>query len=48
MWNVGTQTRRPLGRQTARHAIGGLEEDAERSECPSVMAGISGETFPAP
>ena len=41
MWNVGTQTRRPLGRLTARHAVGGMEQDAERSECPAVMAGIS-------
>jgi len=48
VWNVGTQSRRPLGRLTARHADGGLDEDAERSECPAVMAGILGETFPAP
>jgi len=41
MWNVGTQFRRPLGRLTARQADGGLEEDAERSESPAVMAGIS-------
>jgi hypothetical protein len=25
MWNVGTQPHRPLGRLTARHAVGGLE-----------------------
>jgi len=30
-----------LGRLTARHAEGGLEKDAERSEGPVVMAGIS-------
>jgi len=28
--------------------IGGPEQDAERSECPAVMTGIPGETFPAP
>jgi hypothetical protein len=39
--NVGTQSRRPLGRLTARHADGGLEGDAERSECPAAMVGIS-------
>jgi hypothetical protein len=31
----------PLGKLTARHAEGGLEEDAERSERPTVMVGIS-------
>ena len=31
----------PLGKLTARHAEGGLEKDAERSERPAVMAGIS-------
>ncbi len=41
MWNVGTQYRRPLGRLTARQAVGGLEWDAERSECPPVVGGIS-------
>jgi hypothetical protein len=41
MRNVGTQSRRPLGRLTARHADGGLDGEAERSECPAVMAGIS-------
>lgn len=41
MRNVGIQSRRPLGRLTARHAEGGLEKDAERSEGPVVMAGIS-------
>jgi len=30
-----------MGRLTARHAVGGLEQDAERSECPAVMVGIS-------
>ncbi len=30
-----------LGRLTVRHAVGGLEQDAERSECPVVMVGIS-------
>ncbi len=30
-----------------RHADGGPEQDAERSECPIVMIGIPGETFPA-
>jgi hypothetical protein len=48
MRNVETQSRRPLGKLTARHAVGGLEQDAERSECLAVMAGIPGETFPAP
>ena len=28
------------GRLTVRHAEGGLEKDAERSECPVVMVGI--------
>ena len=41
MRNVGTQSHRPLGRLTARQADGGLDEDAERSECPTVMVGIS-------
>ncbi len=31
----------PSGRLTARHADDGLEKDAERSECPAVMVGIS-------
>jgi hypothetical protein len=31
----------PLGKLTARHAEGGLEKDAERSERPTVIAGIS-------
>jgi hypothetical protein len=38
---VETQFRRPLGRRTARHADGGLDRDAERSEGLAVMAGIS-------
>jgi len=37
-----------LGRLTARHAVGGLEQDAERSECLVVMIKIPGETFSAP
>jgi hypothetical protein len=45
---VETQFRRPLGRLTARHADGGLDEDAERSEGPAVTAGIPGATSPAP
>ncbi|OQY58331.1 MAG: hypothetical protein B6245_12355 [Desulfobacteraceae bacterium 4572_88] len=49
MRNVETRYRRPFtGRLTARHAVGGPEQDAERSECPAVMTGIPGETFPAP
>jgi len=49
MWNVETQFRRLFGgRLTVRHADGGLDWEAERSECPAVMAGIPGETFPAP
>jgi len=49
MWNVGTQLRRLFGgRLTARHAAGGLDWEAERSECPAVMAGIPGERFPTP
>jgi len=48
MWNAGTQTRCLLGRLTARQADGGLDWEAERSECPDVMAGILGERFPAP
>jgi len=39
--NVVTQSRRLLGRLTARHAVGGLEQDAERSECLAVMVRIS-------
>jgi hypothetical protein len=38
---VETQSHRPLGRLTVRHADGGLDRDAERSECPDVMVGIS-------
>jgi hypothetical protein len=45
---VVTQTRRPLGRLTARHAVGGLEQDAERSEGLAVMVRIPGKTSPAP
>ena len=41
MWNVETQSRRPLGRLTARHAVGGLGRDALRSEGLAVMVGIS-------
>jgi len=41
VWNVETQPRRPLGRLTARQAAGGLEQDAERSECLAVMVRIS-------
>jgi len=37
-----------MSRLTARQAVGGLEEDAEKSERPAVTAGIPGETFPAP
>ncbi len=49
MRNVETRSRRPFaGRLTARHAVGGPEQDAERSGCPAVMTGIPGETFPAP
>ena len=47
MRNVETQSRRPLGRLTVRQADDGLEWDAERSECPVVMVGIPGATFPA-
>ena len=39
--NVVTQSRCPLGRLTARQAEGGLDGDAERSECLAVMVGIS-------
>ena len=49
MRNVETRSRRPFtGRLTARHAVGGPEQDAERSECLIAMIGIPGETFPAP
>ena len=49
MRNVETRSRRPFtGRLTAGHAVGGPEQDAERSERPAVMTGIPGETFPAP
>jgi len=41
VWNVETQFRLPLGRLTARHAVGGLEQDAKRSECLAVMVRIS-------
>ena len=44
MRDVETQSRRPLGRLTvtARHAVDGLEEDAERSHAKGViMVGIS-------
>ncbi len=37
-----------LGRLTARHAVGGLEQDAEKSECSVVMIEIPSETFSAP
>jgi len=48
MRNVETQTRRLLGKFTVRHADGGLDRDAERSECLAVMVRIRGEAFPAP
>ncbi len=37
----------PSGRLTVRHAVVGLEQDVEKSECLSVMDGIPGATFPA-
>ena len=48
MRNVEPQCLCPLGRLTVRHAVGGLDREAIRSECLTVMVGILGEIFPAP